>query len=61
MSLTFRGTGQSWIIWTLYGAMVRPSGDSIYPRYSQEVTWNSHLSAWAKSPSVQSLRSTSLT
>ena len=30
--------GQSWIIWTLYGAMVRPSGDSIYPRYSQEVT-----------------------
>src|SRR5882724_4353649 len=25
------------IIWTLYGAMVRPSGDRIYPRYSQEV------------------------
>src|SRR5882724_12294357 len=49
MFLTFRGTGQSWIIWTLYGAMVIPSGDSIYPRYSQEVMWNSHLSAWAKS------------
>ena len=28
--------------------MVRPSGDSIYPRYLQEVTWNSHLSSWAK-------------
>jgi len=30
-------------------------GDSIYPRYSQEVTWNSHLSAQAKSPLVWSL------
>src|SRR5882724_11153389 len=57
--LNFRGTGQSWIIWTLYGAMVRPLGDSIYPRYLQEVTWNSHLSAWAKSPLAWSLQSTS--
>src|SRR5882724_3290933 len=29
-------------------------GCSIYPRYPQEVTWNSHLSAWAKSPLVRS-------
>ena len=36
--LTFWGSGQSWIIWTLDSAMVRPLGDSIYPRYSQEVT-----------------------
>src|SRR5882724_9528830 len=36
------------MIWTLYGAMVRHSGDSIYLRYLQEVTWNSHLSAWEK-------------
>src|SRR5882724_10741062 len=42
-------------------AMVRPSGDSIYLRYSQEVTWNSHLSAWAKIPLAQSLQSTSRT
>ena len=28
---------QSWIIWILYSAMVRPLGDSIYPRYSQEL------------------------
>jgi len=28
--------------------MVRPSGDTIYLRHLQEVTWNSHLSAWAK-------------
>jgi len=39
--------------------MVRPSGDSIYLKYSQEVTWNSHLSVWEKSLLVQSLRSTS--
>src|SRR5882724_13452124 len=49
------------MIWTLYGAIVRPLGDSIYPRYSQEVTWNSHLSAWAKGPLVWSLWSTSWT
>src|SRR5882724_8144960 len=42
-------------------AMVRPSGDSIYQRYSQEVTWNSHLSAWAKSLLAWSLQSTSRT
>src|SRR5882724_8719943 len=59
MSLTFLGLGQSWIIWTLYRAMVRPSGDSIYLRYLQEVAWNSHLSAKAKSPLVWSLWSTS--
>src|SRR5882672_3469392 len=59
MSLTFRGSGQSWIIWTLYWAIVRPLGDSIYLRYSQEVTWNSHLSAWAKRMLAQSSRSTS--
>jgi len=57
--LDFRGTSQSWIIWTLYRAMVRPSGDSIYLRYSQEVMWNLHLSAWEKSPLAQSLQSTS--
>src|SRR5882724_12397166 len=45
-------------MWTLYGAMVRPPCDSIYPRYSQEVAWNSHLSAQAKSLLVQSLWST---
>src|SRR5882724_10195840 len=39
----------------------RPSGDSIYLRYSQEITWNSHLSAWAKSLLVWSLWSTSQT
>src|SRR5882724_375548 len=54
MSLTFCGIGQSWIIWTLYGAMVRPLGDNIYLRYSQEVTWNSHLSAQDTSPLAQS-------
>src|SRR5882724_33325 len=59
MSLTFHGIGQSWMIWTLYGAMVRPSGDSIYPRYLQEAAWNLHLSAQAKSPLVWSLQSTS--
>ena len=46
------------MIWTLYGAIVSPSGDSIYPRYFQEVTWNSHLSAQANSPLVRSLQST---
>ena len=35
--------------------LVRPSRDSIYLRYSQEVVWNSHLSAQAKSPLAQSL------
>src|SRR5882724_4197261 len=45
----------------LFEAIVRPSGDSIYPKYLQEVTWNSNLSAWAKSPLVQSLWSTSQT
>ena len=49
------------MIWTFYRAMVRPLGDSIYPRYSQEVMWNSHLSAWAKSPLAWSLHSTSWT
>jgi len=57
--LDFSCTSQSWIIWTLYRAMVRPSGDSIYLRYSQEVMWNLHLSAWEKSPLAQSLQSTS--
>ena len=33
-------------------AIIRPLGDSIYLRYSQEVTWNSHLSAQAKRPLV---------
>src|SRR5882724_9146880 len=32
--------------------MVRPSRDSMYLRYSQEVAWNLHLPAWAKSPLV---------
>jgi len=49
------------MIWTLYGAIMRPSGDRIYPRYLQEVMWNLHLSAWAKSPLVWSLQSTSWT
>src|SRR6266481_4395304 len=61
MSLTFWGSGQSWIIWTLLDAIVSPSGDSIYPRYSQEVTWNSHLSVRAKSPLVLSRFNTSWT
>ena len=42
--------GQSWMIWTLYGAVVRPLGDSMYLRYLQEVMWNSHLYAWEKIP-----------
>src|SRR5882724_7762024 len=42
--LDFLLVGQSLMIWTLYGAMVRISGDSIYQRYSQEVMWNLHLS-----------------
>src|SRR5882724_141337 len=41
-----------WMTCTLYGAMVRPSGDSIYLRYLQEVMWKSHLSAWAKKKSL---------
>src|SRR5882724_7217967 len=41
--------------------MVRPSGDSICPRYLQEVMWNLHLSEWAKSPLAWSLQSTSQT
>src|SRR6266481_7918883 len=49
------------IIWTLCDAIVRPSGDSIYLRYSQDVMWNSHLSARAKRPLTRSLRNTSRT
>src|SRR5882724_6897291 len=45
----------------LVWAMVRPSGDSIYLRYLQEVTWNLHLSAWAKSLLAWSLWHTSQT
>src|SRR5882724_2133152 len=58
--LDFHGIGQYWMICTLYMAMVMPSGDSIYPRYLQEVMWNSHLSTWVKSPLAQSRWSTSL-
>src|SRR5882724_13076222 len=36
MSLTFWGSSQSWMIWTLYRAMVRPSRDSMYPRYCRK-------------------------
>jgi len=53
------GLGASWIIWTLYSAMVRPSYDSIYLRYSQEVMWNLHLLARAKSLLAWSLQNNS--
>ena len=29
----------------LFWVIERPSGDSIYPKYSHELQWNSHLSA----------------
>src|SRR5882724_4647013 len=46
---------QYWMILNLYGAMVRSSGDSMYPRYSQEVMWNSHYLHRQNSISAESV------
>ena len=61
MSRTLWGSGQSWMAWILFWAIMRPSGDSIYPRYSHELQWNSHLLAQAYSQLHQSRVSTSRT
>ena len=36
MSFTLRGSGQSWIVWTLAGSIVKPSLVRMNPKYSKE-------------------------
>jgi len=50
--LTFWGSRQSWIILDFVWGHGEAFWDSMYPRYLQEVAWNSHLSAWATSQLV---------
>jgi len=46
MSLTFWGSGQFWMTYILFKAIIRLSGDSMYPKYLHDVQWHSHLSTW---------------
>jgi len=47
-SLTFLGSGQSWMTWTLAEYMRRLPEPIMYPRNSTESEWKQHLSPFTK-------------
>ena len=40
---TCESSGQSQMVWILFGAIISPEGARQYPRYSMDSEWNSHF------------------
>ena len=55
MSLTFLGSGQSWMILTFPRSIRKPPGPVMWPGHSTESVWKTHFSPLAKRLGFQSL------